>query len=203
MRRMCYNRYNNDEKARIVYNQTIIHGRRRTSMTFTWGRIMKTLVVYYSWTGNTKAVAQEIGRQTGGRLLTLTEVKKRKSSGFLCAAIAALFGRKSHLAPMDYSLIGYDHIYLGGPIWASHNTPAVNAFLRYAQLREKNVYLFYTHADDKNPQRALSAITDKVKGRGGRVAGTFFLQTKRKQTLPPDTVRESIANWLKETGEVH
>jgi Flavodoxins len=57
---------------------------------------MKNLIAYYSWTENTKVLAEEIQKLTGGTLKRIEEIKQRKSgSGFGGAAFAALIGMKS------------------------------------------------------------------------------------------------------------
>lgn len=154
---------------------------------------MKKLVAYYSWNGNTEVAAKELAALIGGDLKKIEETKPRKSFGM--SACSAVFGLKSKIKPMDFSLNGYDSVFLGGPVWAGRSTPAINAFLDKADFSGKNVYLFITQADDHEPQAVFQGITQKVEKRGGKVAGSFFIQTVMKSVISPDTARNSITEW--------
>nr|WP_319488777.1 flavodoxin [uncultured Caproiciproducens sp.] len=154
---------------------------------------MKNLVVYYSWNGNTEVAAKELAAFIGGDLKRIEETKPRKS--FPMAACSAVFGRKSKIRPMDFSMNGYDSVFLGGPVWASKSTPAINAFLEKADFSGKNVYLFITQADDHEPQAVFQTITQRVEKSGGKVAGSFFIQTVMKSVIAPDIARKSITEW--------
>ncbi|MDF1495409.1 flavodoxin family protein [Caproiciproducens sp. CPB-2] len=156
---------------------------------------MKNLVVYYSWKGNTEVAVKELSELIGGDLKRIEETKPRKSFGM--AACSAVFGLKSKIGPMDFSLNGYDSVFLGGPVWAGRSTPAVNAFLERADFSGKKVYLFITQADEHEPQSVFQSLTQRVKLRGGEVSGCFFLQTVMKSPLSPDKARKSFADWVK------
>ena len=156
---------------------------------------MKNLVVYYSWKGNTEVAAKELSELIGGDLKRIEETKPRKSFGM--AACSAVFGLKSKIRPMDFSLNGYDSVFLGGPVWAGRSTPAVNAFLERADFSGKKVYLFVTQADEHEPQSVFQSLTQRVKLHGGEAAGCFFLQTVMKSPLSPDMARKSLTDWVK------
>lgn len=91
---------------------------------------MKTLVVYYSWKGNTEVVASEIASSLGADLLKLEEIKKRPGGilGFLISGMQGARASKTGLKPINCNLSDYDRIFIGTPIWASGSVPAVNTF---------------------------------------------------------------------------
>lgn len=155
---------------------------------------MKNLVVYYSWNGNTEVAAKELSQLIGGELKRIEEAKPRTSFGM--AACSAVFGLKSRIRPMDFSLNGYDAVFLGGPVWAGRSTPAVNTFLERADFSGKKVYLFVTQADDHEPQAVFQSLTQRVERRGGKVAGCFFIQTVMKSVIAPDAARRSLTEWV-------
>ncbi len=158
---------------------------------------MKNLVAYYSWTGNTEVVAKEVHKLVGGDLKRIEEGKKRTTGiGFMGAAFSALTGMKSKLKPMDFTLKEYDNIFLGSQVWASHSTPAINAFINKAQLKDKMVYLFLTKADDKVPQKVIDSITKRIEKRGGKAAGCFSLTTRMGSVITPDAVKEPVSEWI-------
>lgn len=161
---------------------------------------MKNLVVYYSWMGNTEVVANEIHNLVGGDLKKIEEVKQHKIGGFAGAATSAFLGLKSRLKSMDFSLKGYENVFLGGQVWASRSTPAINTFLSKAELKNKRVYLFLTKADDKVPQIVIDSIAKRVEERGGKVIDSFSVTTRMDSIITPEAIRESVSNWIKKAN---
>ena len=88
---------------------------------------MKTAVAFFSLTGNTKAVAEQIASERGASLL---EIKERKKRGFLSAffngCLCAMRQQPSKLVEQLPPLQGYDCIILAAPIWAGFPAPAFN-----------------------------------------------------------------------------
>ncbi len=157
---------------------------------------MKNLVIYYSWMGNTEVVAKEIQQLVGGDIKKIEEARGRKAKSFAGAAASAFLGSKSRLKTMDFTLRGYENIFLGTPVWAAHSTPAINTFLNNADLKEKKVYLFLTKADDKEPQKVYGSIANRIEKRGGKVADSFSITTKMNSVITPESVRESVSGWI-------
>lgn len=159
---------------------------------------MSSLVLYYSWTGNTEVVAKAIQELTGCDSACIEELKQRKPGiGFVGAAFSALIGAKSKLKPLTVSLSNYDTIYLGSQVWASRSTPAVNTFLDQADLKGKNVYLFLTLADDKAPVKVFDSIKRRIENKGGKVAGNIHIMTQMGRLVSQDAVKEQISAWIK------
>jgi flavodoxin len=161
---------------------------------------MKNLIVYYSWTGNTEVIANEIQKLTGGAIQKIEEYKKRKSgAGFMGAAFTALIGLKSRIKPMDLSLNGYDNIFIGGQVWAGRSTPAINTFISRAKLSGKKVYLFLTKADDKVPQKVIDSMTQRIERRGGKVIDSFSATTKMGSVISTEEIRPQLSEWIEKT----
>jgi len=81
---------------------------------------MKSLVVYYSRTGNAKFVAETIASTIGADIEEVVDLKKRGGPvGFLSGGKDATQGKETEIAetkrqPKDYGLI-----ILGTPVWSS------------------------------------------------------------------------------------
>jgi flavodoxin len=157
---------------------------------------LKNLVVYYSWTGNTKIVARELADQLNADIRSLKETNERKEgAGFMGAAFGALIGAKSSLQDANYSLEGYDTIFLGTPIWAFHTTPALNTFVKNTDFQNKKVYLFATSSSGKT-EKPFRSIGKRVHKKGGTVAGSFFIKTEYNKELELDDVKPRIKEWV-------
>ena len=159
---------------------------------------MNNLVVFYSWTGKTKVVAEELARIMGAELKEIEEVKPRK--GFMGSALAALLNLKSAIKPMNLRMQDYENVFIGTPIWASRITPAINAFLGSVDLRGKNVYLFVTQGDDKLPDQLVITFCQKVSRFGGKPMDSINFRTEMKKELSPESVTETVGAWLKKNG---
>ena len=92
---------------------------------------MKTAVVYYSMSGNTKSVAEKIAELTGAELIELRPVKEYPSEGFrkfIWGGKSAVMGEKPKL--QHYAFDGsYDRIIFGTPVWASSFAPPIRTFI--------------------------------------------------------------------------
>ena len=123
----------------------------------------KSIIVYYSWVGNTAAVAEEIKVQTGFDIQEIKERKERKESNIPGDALGAFFGFKSRIKPLDFELKNYNQVLLGAQIWAGKTTPAINTYLHKAKFKGKKVWLFITLADDKAPIKVIESMTKRIK----------------------------------------
>lgn len=108
----------------------------------------RVLVAYYSWSGNTKAVAERIAQQTGGRLLEITPESPYPTDYDACveqAKVEVRQGEKPRIKtePVDWD--AYDFVFIGSPNWWSSIAPPVRTFLSQPKLADKAVALFVTH----------------------------------------------------------
>lgn len=109
---------------------------------------MKSLILYYSYRGNTKRVAELIHKTIGGDIARIDTVVpysddydavvdqgQRENAAGYCPA----------LKPLGVNLAEYDIIVLGSPVWWYTFAPAMHTFLKQADLTGKTVYAFATN----------------------------------------------------------
>jgi len=82
---------------------------------------MKTLVVFYSLTGNTQKIAAAIVRAVGGEIM---EIKTKKETGqgfkkYFNAGLQLIRGARPELMPLEKNANDYDFIFLGTPVSAT------------------------------------------------------------------------------------
>ncbi|MCD7779534.1 MAG: NAD(P)H-dependent oxidoreductase [Candidatus Gastranaerophilales bacterium] len=108
----------------------------------------KVLVAYYSYSGNTKSIAQKIQNQTGGDIFEIKTVKeypknynevveqakKEKASDF-----------KPELQSKVDNLKDYDVVFIGTPVWWYTMAPALKTFISENDLSGKTIVPFCTH----------------------------------------------------------
>lgn len=107
----------------------------------------KVLVVYYSQTGNTKAVAEEIATKLGADIEELVAVQPY--DGDFEATIGRCMqereqGITTEILPVKADLSKYDVVFVGYPVWFGTFAPPVAAFLDQVSLSEKKVIPFCT-----------------------------------------------------------
>lgn len=89
---------------------------------------MKQLILYYSYTGNTKAYAQELAATLGADLCQVQEVKRKGTlAAYTAGCIQAMGCKQVPIKPLEAELAGYDRIILAAPVWASRQAPAINS----------------------------------------------------------------------------
>lgn len=107
----------------------------------------KTLVLYYSQTANTKAVAQELATKLGADIEEIAPVTPY--DGDFEATIARCQqereqGTKCELQPIKADLAQYDVIFLGYPVWFGTMAPPMLSFVESTDLSGKKIVPFCT-----------------------------------------------------------
>ncbi len=108
----------------------------------------KMLIVYYSFSGNTKYIAEKIREKTGGDVFEIETVKTYPSEYSALTEEAKRELQAGDLPalkknPPDMS--SYDLILVGGPVWWYTVATPVMSFLRQADFAGKKVSAFCTH----------------------------------------------------------
>ncbi len=117
---------------------------------------MKSLVVYYTRTGNARFVAETIAAEIGADVEEIIDLKKRSGAlGWLSGGSDARRGKETEIAPTKKSPADYDLIIVGTPVWAARPTPAITTYLKKNDLSGKKVALFFTQGG-KKPKRYRS-----------------------------------------------
>ena len=120
----------------------------------------KILVAYFSWSGNTKAVAEEIHKQVGGDIVEIVpatpysetySVTVAKSKAEQAANARPAISTK--IADFDK----YDVVFLGYPNWWGSFPMPVATFVETYKLDGKTVAPFFTHGGG-GEQRCLSDL---------------------------------------------
>ena len=91
---------------------------------------MKTLVIFYSYSGHTKAFAEKLAADESTSIVEIKDIKRPgKLKAYTVGCLAAIRGKAWPIQPLDAVLADYDRLILFAPIWASNPPPAFNAML--------------------------------------------------------------------------
>ena len=105
------------------------------------------LIVYYSWSGNTRKVAELIKLETGGTLFEIEPVQPYTTDYRAAVAqakeeIQAGFRPELKAVP---EIASYTVVFLGTPIWWHTMAPPLATLINRFSLSGKTVVPFYTH----------------------------------------------------------
>jgi flavodoxin len=111
----------------------------------------KILVVYFSATGITKKVAQNLAEATNGDLYEIKPLKPYTSSDLdwtdknsRSSVEMKDYSSRPKIIKDEFSISDYDTIYLGFPIWWYIAPTIVNTFLECHDFSNKKIILFAT-----------------------------------------------------------
>lgn len=155
----------------------------------------KTLVVYYSATGTTKAAAQHIADATGAALFELTPEQPYEESDLNWQDPDSRVSREMQDAELLASLRltqstvpdwqSYDTVYIGYPLWGAVAAWPASAFVRENDFSGKKVIPFCTSA--------ASDIGESAKNLSQQANGGDWQAGKR---FSADDGKDAITSWV-------
>lgn len=154
----------------------------------------KTIIIYFSLTGNTEKLAHLAGDflKEKGKEVTYFKLSKDETRSFLKNCRDAFTKRIIKIKELpDLSDCGL--VFLGSPIWAWNVVPAVRALLEQVPLSGKKVFIFATHGG--MPGKAMAGFAKAVADKGGKIIGTYDVHEKSIVKDFP-TMRSSLEKLL-------
>lgn len=107
---------------------------------------MKTAIVYYSMSGNTKFTAEKIAELMEADIIRIEPVNAYPDRGakkFFWGGKSAVMGEQPELSPYDFKIDQYDRIIIGTPVWASNFAPPLRTFIHENKsIQEKKIAVF-------------------------------------------------------------
>lgn len=150
----------------------------------------KTLVVYFSGSGNTKRVAEDIAAATGGTLFELVPVTPYTSADLSWTTAGSRVNREHDDESLrDIPLVTttpenfdeYDTVFIGYPIWWGIAAWPVNNFVKNNDFAGKTVIPFATSASSGMGQSGT--LLAEMAGTGNWQQGHRFSSGASKSTV--------------------
>lgn len=118
---------------------------------------MRALLAFYSWSGNTRMLAQRISTSMKCDVEEIYERKRRKGRiGFIMGGFEAALGLKPPIDEPKKDPSGYDILIIGSPIWAGDISSPVRTYLSRAK-GIKRVAFFCTQGGT-DPGKAIKSL---------------------------------------------
>lgn len=136
---------------------------------------MKISIIYHSYSGITRDIAERIQAACGGDLI---EVKPRKPYNRISAyTLGCLRARNEETEPVDpasIDLASSDFIIVGTPVWAWKTTPTTNGAINALKNCEgKRAFVFATCGSQ--PGETIEIMKRALQQKGITVIGEFVL----------------------------
>lgn len=155
------------------------------------------LVAYFSATGNTKAVAEQIADVTGGELYGIEPAEPYTSEDLDynnddCRANLEMNddAARPEIAGAIENIEQYDTIYIGYPIWWGNAPRIMNTFVETYDLSGKTVVPFCTSGGS-----GISTSVDTLQELAGE--GITWMEGQR---FDRDVSEDEISQWIDEMG---
>jgi len=157
---------------------------------------MKTVLIFFSESGNTKVVAKTLSENLNTDLIEVRDLKNRNGFvGKVLSSIDAFRETKTDITPTSIDLEEYGLIYFGTPTWAGNATPAIITIIDKCNLKGKDIVLFAT-MNSSGGQSSINRMKEKVEARGARVVESFTIKTKDKTIAKVEEDSENIDKLL-------
>lgn len=158
---------------------------------------MKSAIIYYSYTGNTKKVAVELknylGQQGSVELIELKPLDETDS--FLGQCKRAALRKEADIEDTKFDLLEFDLVCLGTPIWAFGPAPAMNTYLKKCSgLENKIVATFTTYGSGSGKGRCVRIMQDAMRSKGAKKFCDFGIQQSKVNNK--DLILDQIAKVL-------
>ncbi|MCK9592463.1 MAG: metalloregulator ArsR/SmtB family transcription factor [Methanoregula sp.] len=153
-------------------------------------RIIRACVIFYSYSGITRRVAEGIRNASECDLI---EVRTKKPYTWLnLFPTGILHARKlacDPVIPDEIDVSGYDFLIIGTPVWVGRPTPAINGAVKALKGCEgKMAVIFTTYLNE--PGEALPLLSKALSDRGVRVMAEISLDAE--DTKNPDAGGELL-----------
>ncbi len=151
------------------------------------------LIVYFSRTGNTEFIADEIARQTGGTKILL-ETSEPYPENYNEILEIASQEKQQNARPKLKTVIehmeAYDIVFIGYPIWHGDTPMAIQTFLESYNFAGKKIIPFCT-SGSSSPQASFTRIKETASS--AEVLNGFWVRGANANNAADD-----ITKWLDE-----
>ena len=176
----------------IVIGTGVAYAITQTAQSQQQGGFMdkKILVAYFSWSGNTKSIAEKIHNQVGGDIFEITPVTPYPSDYNETAYGIAKEQKDKGIHPPinNTDVTSYDIVFVGTPAWWYTMAPPVMTFLAENNFEGKTIVPFVTHGGGGG----YTIDKDMVKlAKGAKVLAPFVVYSRGGAGVDKD-----IASWL-------
>lgn len=166
------------DQFELMYASVMENCSREMVRAATRDRGIRACVIYYSYTGVTRQVAEGIRNASGCDLIEVRT--KTPYSSFTAYTTGVLRSRRSvcdPIEPGEIDVSGYDLLVIGSPVWAWKPAPAINAAVKALRGCEGKMAVIFSTCINQ-PGEALPILGRALEERGVRVMAEISLNAE-------------------------
>ena len=139
---------------------------------------MKTSVIYHSYSGNTRSVAERVSASCEGTLIELKPLNNYSTlTAYTIGCYRAMKGISDPIEPAEIDVSSDDMIVIGTPVWAGKATPPINAAVEALKgCMGKKAVIFATCGGQERD--TLPILKKSLEAKGVNVVGEFVFDKK-------------------------
>lgn len=157
---------------------------------------MKVLVIYYSQTGKTKRLAEEIAKdfEDAGNDIELKGIEPVEEKDYTTNVREARENAETKIKSTVSNVSGYDLICVGTPVWSSSPATCINGYIAsITGIKGKKVVCFATSGGGSR-ESTFKKMRKKLKSKGATVVDTFGINSTRPFS---EDVRQSVKDFVR------
>jgi len=141
----------------------------------------KTLILYYSLTGNTRAGCEALQKALQADIIEIRDRTNRSGRwGFVRSAFGSLLGLHTAIEPEHPDMTAYGTIILGSPVWTGKLSMAVRTLIDKNSFDGKRV-IVYTTTNAYEQEKHKEKSRNLVRKKGGTVAGYYQVLAREEK----------------------
>ena len=139
---------------------------------------MTTCIIYHSYTGITRGIAEKVQAACGGDLVEVRPVREYTAlTAYTVGCYRARNGTADPIEPANIDVSACDLVVIGTPVWAWRATPAINgAIAALKGCQGKRAVLFATCGAQTGD--TLPILARALQSKGVEVAGQIAFNSK-------------------------
>ncbi len=166
------------EHFELLYSTVMANCNREMLRRTNRDRAIRACVIFYSYSGTTRGVAEGIRNASGCDLIEVRT--KTPYTSFTAYTKGVLRSRKmecDEIEPDGIDVSGYDFLIIGTPVWAWKPAPAINAAVKALRGCEGKMAVIFTTCSNQ-PGEALPLLSRALADRGVRVMAEISLNAE-------------------------
>lgn len=143
---------------------------------------MKALIIYYSFSGNTRRLVSRLKDEADADVAEVFENSSRGSAGAFTIGVAQARKMKSvKIQPIKIDFSLYDRIIVAAPIWGGYPAPAFNSIIDLIPEGRK-IEVIFTSKSGK-VQKSEPEVKTRILSKGIELVSIQNIKTTKKDNI--------------------
>ncbi len=166
------------ENFEVMYANVMENCSRELVRKTAGGRNIRACVIFYSYSGITRGIAEAISSSAGCDIIEIKTKKPYTSfSAYTAGVLRSRKGEADQIEQEEIDVSEYDLLIIGTPVWAWKPSPAINSAVRALCGCEGKTAAIFTTCSNQ-PGEALPLLGKSLREKGVEVISEISLDAK-------------------------